>query len=143
MKKEIRKGGMLSIKRASTEAATEQAAPEQAAVTNSMPTSTGGIHLASAPTETDPFRKSLTDAGYIILDENEYGCVCRLEKGKPTFIPKTKQGFNPNEKEVRMSIIVPEHLDTAVKVNTARLRISATQYLMQLILEDLRKNGNV
>ena len=124
---------MLSIKRVSA-TPTEQAAPEQAAVVNNpMPTSTGGIHLASAPTETDPFRKSLTDAGYIILDENEYGCVCRLEKGKPTFIPKTKQGFRPDEKEVRMSVIIPEHLDTAVKVNTARLRISTTQYLMQLI----------
>lgn len=141
MKKELRTGGgMLSIKRTPTEQVEQEQPATKAPVTSS---STGGIHLASAPTETDPFRKSLTDAGYIILDENEYGCLCRFKQGKPTFIPKTNQEFNPNEKEVRMTVLLPEHLNTAVKVNTARLRISTTQYVMQLILADLRKNGDI
>lgn len=141
MKKELRTGGgMLSIKRTSTEQPVQEQSATKASVASS---STGEIHLASAPTETDPFRKSLTDAGYIILEENEYGCLCRFKQGKPTFIPKTNQEFNPNEKEVRMTVLLPEHLDTAVKVNTARLRISATQYIMQLILADLRKNGDI
>lgn len=135
-----KKGRPLSIKRPNspTEPTTEavhapaSTSPIQAAA------ATGGITLASANVETDPFRKSITDAGYIILDENEYGVVARMDKGKPTFIPKTKQGFDKDEKEVRCSTVIPEHIDTALKVRAAKLRMSTAQYLTQLIVADLR-----
>lgn len=144
MEKKARMGRPLSIKRTPTSAPAEQPVQEHITpITPSVQPSTGGIHLASATTESDPFRKSLIDAGYIILEENDYGCVCRFEKGKPTFIPKTKQGFNPNEKEIRISVTLPEHVDTAVKVNAARLRITTSQYLAQLIIADLRKSEDL
>lgn len=137
-----KKGRSLSIKRPT--APTEQPEAVQASIsTNPTPAATGGINLASANVETDPFRKSITDAGYIILDMNEYGAVARLDKGKPTFIAKTKKGFDPNEKEVRSSVVLPEHIDTAMKVYAAKMRMSTTQYLTQLIIADLRKNEDL
>lgn len=137
-----KKGRPLSIKRPA--APTEQPEAVQAsASTNPTPAATGGINLASANVETDPFRKSITDAGYIILEENEYGAVVRLDKGKPTFIAKTKKGFDPNEKEVRSSVVLPEHVDTAMKVYAAKMRMSTTQYLTQLIIADLRRNEDL
>lgn len=135
-----KQGRALSIKRPSTPTETLTEATQTSASIHSNSTATGGINLASAEVETDPFRKSLTDAGYIILEENEYGAVVRMDKGKPTFIPKTKKGFNPNEKEVRSSVVLPEHVDTAMKVYAAKMRMSTTQYLTQLIIADLRKN---
>ena len=137
-----KKGRPLSIKRPASP--TEQPEAVQASVSNNpTPAATGGINLASANIETDPFRKSITDAGYIILEENEYGAVVRLDKGKPTFIAKTKKGFDPNEKEVRSSVVLPEHIDTAMKVYAAKMRMSTTQYLTQLIIADLRRNEDL
>lgn len=140
MDKLKKQGRTLSIKRPSTP--TEEVI-QATASNHATTTATGGINLASAEIETDPFRKSLTDAGYIILEENEYGAVVRMDKGKPTFIPKTKKGFDPNEKEVRNSVVLPEHIDTAMKVYAAKMRMSTTQYLTQLIVENLRKNENL
>lgn len=138
-----KQGRKLSIKRPSAPTeATSEAIVTKASIAPQTAT-TGGINLASATVETDPFRKSVTDAGYIILEENEYGVVVRMDKGKPTFIPKTKQGFDPNEKEVRNSVVLPEHVDTAMKVYAAKMRMSTTQYLTQLIIADLRKNEDL
>lgn len=137
-----KQGRSLSIKRPATPTEMTESIQISASI-HTSPTATGGINLASAEIDTDPFRKSLISAGYIILDENEYGAVVRLDKGKPTFIPKTKQGFDPNEKEVRNSVLLPEHVDTAMKVYAAKMRMSTTQYLTQLIIADLRKNENI
>lgn len=140
MGKQLKKQGRtLSIKRPTTPA---EHSPEVVPVSTTAP-ATGGIHLASATTESDPFRKSITDAGYIILEENDYGAVVRLDKGKPTFIPKTSQGFDPSEKTVRNTVILPQHINTAMKVRTARMGVSTTQYLIQLVLADLRKNEDL
>ena len=102
-------------------------------------TSTGAISLASAPVETDAFRKSVIEAGYTIQEENEYGVVVRMEKGKPTFIPRTNKGFDPNERTVRSTVVIPEHIDIALKVYAAKNRMTASQYITQLIVADLRK----
>ncbi len=135
-----KKGRSLSIKRPTspTETTAEAAHASGSNSPIQAPTATGSITLASANVETDPFRKSISDAGYFILKENEYGIVARMDKGKSTFIPKTKQGFDPNEKEVRCSTVIPEHIDTALKVRAAKMRMSTTQYLTQLIVADLR-----
>ena len=137
-----KQGRSLSIKRPATPTETTEANQTSASI-HPSPTATGGINLASAEVESDPFRKSLMNAGYIILEENEYGAVVRMDKGKPTFIPKTKKGFDPNEKEVRNSVVLPEHVDTAMKVYAAKMRMSTTQYLTQLIIADLRKNEDL
>lgn len=138
MEKQLRKGGKLSIKRSTAPA--EQPVSEQAII-QSTTQPTGSINLASAPTETDPFRKSVTDAGYNILEENEYGVIARMDKGKPSFIPKTNHGFDPNEKQCRNTIVIAEHIDTALKVHAAKTRVNVTQYLTQLLVADLRKEG--
>lgn len=138
-----KQGRALSIKRPATPTEPLAEANQTSASIHPTPTATGGINLASAEVESDPFRKSLTNAGYIILEENEYGAVVRMDKGKPTFIPKTKKGFDPNEKEVRNSVVLPEHVDTAMKVYSAKMRMSTTQYLTQLIIADLRKNEDL
>lgn len=143
MKKEVRKGNSLSIKRTATPAETLNEQTPQVAPSTPSASATGGITLASGSTETDPFRKSLTEAGYIILEENEYGIVARQDKGKPTFIPRTKHGFDPNENTVRNSLVLPEHMDIAMKVHAARNRMSVTQYITQLIVADLRKNSDL
>ena len=133
-----KQGRTLSIKRPSAPSESTLEATSAPMSTPQSTTATGGIHLASAVTETDPFRKSLTEAGYSILEENEYGAVVRLEKGKPTFVAKTKHGFDANEKTVRNTVVLPEHIDTVLKVYAAKNRMSATQYITQLIVEDLR-----
>lgn len=137
-----KQGRSLSIKRPTTPTETAEVNQTSASI-HPSPTATGGINLASAEVESDPFRKSLMNAGYIIIEENEYGAVVRMDKGKPTFIPKTKKGFDPNEKEVRNSVVLPEHVDTAMKVYAAKMRMSTTQYLTQLIIADLRKNEDL
>lgn len=138
-----KQGRALSIKRPAAPTETSAEAIQASANIHPTPTATGGINLASAEVESDPFRKSLINAGYIIIEENEYGAVVRMDKGKPTFIPKTKKGFDPNEKEVRNSVVLPEHVDTAMKVYAAKMRMSTTQYLTQLIIADLRKNEDL
>ena len=144
MEKTTRKGRPLSIKRTLTPTSESAPTQEQAAtpvITPSLPSATGGIALASSNTDNDPFRKSVTEAGYIILEENEYGVIARPDKGKPSFIPRTSHGFDPNEKECRNTIILAEHIDTAMKVHAAKTRMNITQYLTQLLVSDLKKQG--
>lgn len=139
----------VSIKRPSipNEAMTETASVANPSTPTTpiapIPSATGGINMASTFVETDPFRKSVIDAGYAIQEENEYGVVVRMEKGKPTFIPRTQKGFDPSERTVRCTVVVPEHIDIAMKVHTAKNRMSASQYIIQLIVADLRKNGDL
>lgn len=140
-----KQGRTLSIKRPTTPTEPLAEVNQTSATIQPTPTATatGGVNLASAEVETDPFRKSLNNAGYTVLEENEYGAVARMDKGKPTFIPKTKHGFDPNEKEIRNCVVLPEHIDTAMKVHAAKMRMSTTQYLTQLIIADLRKNEDL
>lgn len=138
-----KKGRSLSIKRTPISTETPSEVVQSSASPQPTVSATGGIHLASAETESDPFRKSLFDAGYSILEENEYGAVVRMEKGKPTFVPKTKKGFDPNENTVRNTVVLPEHIDIAMKVYAAKNRMSATQYITQLIVADLRIKENL
>ena len=137
-----KKGRTLSIKRPSnsSESTQDKDTIQNPISTPSMPnTATGGITLASSPVETDPFKKRITDAGYAILEENDYGVIARQEKGRATFIPKTKHGFDPNEKSVRYTLVLPEHIDMALKIHAAKSRTNAQHYILQLIIADLQQ----
>lgn len=101
--------------------------------------STGGIALASAETEKDPFKLELKEHGYIILQENEFGVIARKTIGKPTFLPLTKDGYL-SQKD-KKSFMLPTSPVVAMKVRAANLNITIDQYVTQLIMKDLKENG--
>lgn len=105
---------------------------------NSSPT--GGIVLASAiDSEKDPLKVELEQKGYIILSENEYGVIARKSKGKPTFLARTSKGYFENEKP--NSLLLPESINTAMKIHAVNKGINAQQYIVQLIMKDLKENN--
>lgn len=97
-----------------------------------------GIILASATQETDPFKIELNQKGYSILSENEYGVTVRKTLGKPTFMPRTRNGYFEEEKP--NNVRLPESINTAMKMRVAGMRINSQQYITQLIMKDLREN---
>ena len=104
------------------------------------PSPTGGIVLASAKdSEKDPLKAELSQKGYIILSENEYGVIARNSKGKPTFLARTSKGYFENEKP--SSLLLPESINTAMKIHVASKGINAQQYIVQLIMKDLKENN--
>lgn len=103
------------------------------------PLNSKGIILASAAQETDPFKIELREKGYTILSENEYGVTVRKTMGKPTFMPRTSNGYFEEEKP--NNVRLPESINTAMKMRVASLGINAQQYIAQLIMKDLRDNN--
>lgn len=97
-----------------------------------------GIILASATQETDPFKIELSQKGYTILSENEYGVTARKTLGKPTFMPRTRNGYFEEEKP--NNVRLPESINTAMKMRVAGMGINFQQYITQLIMKDLRDN---
>lgn len=114
----------------------EQNSPQQ--VINSSPKNTGIILASSQEQETDPFKVELLQKGYSIISENEFGVTVRKAIGKPTFIPRTKNGYF--EKGKPNNLRLPESINTAMKMHIANLGINAQQYFIQLIMKDLREN---
>jgi hypothetical protein len=101
---------------------------------------TGSITLASARVEeSDPMKAELMRKGYILVAENDYGCVVRQAKGKPTFMARTKEGYKEADK--RNTLILPDSIDRAMKMRVAATGSSVMQYLTQLVMRDLKENG--
>lgn len=98
-----------------------------------------GIILASAAQETDPFKIELSQKGYTILSENEYGVTVRKTLGKPTFMPRTPKGYFEDEKP--NNVRLPESINTAMKMRVVGMGINSQQYITQLIMKDLRENN--
>lgn len=99
-----------------------------------------GITLASnSNTETDPFKIEVIHKGYKILSENEFGLTVQKSKGKPSFLARTSNGYFEIEKPA--TLLLPESINTAMKVHIASLKINGQQYLTQLIMKDLRENN--
>ena len=100
---------------------------------------TSGIILASdQKLETDPFKVELEQKGYIILSENEHGVCARKAQGKPTFLARTVNGYLEREKPC--SLYLPESINTAMKVHIANKKMNAQEYILQLIMKDLKEN---
>lgn len=114
----------------------EASASQQQVKQNS---STSGIILASTQeSDDDPYKAELRQKGYSILSENEYGVLARKAQGKPTFMARTANGYFEIEKP--SNILLPESINTAMKKHIAG-NITAQQYIIQLIMKDLRENG--
>lgn len=113
-------------------------APEQKAqVATASP---NGITLASnSTTETDPFKLELSKRGYKIISENEYGVKVQKSQGKPSFLARTVNGYFEPEKPT--TLMLPESINTAMKVHIAGLNMNAQQYLTQLVMKDLREKN--
>lgn len=103
------------------------------------PSPTGSIALASAEVEQDPFKKNLINSGYSIIYEDEYGVIARQDKGKPVFMARTKNGYSKPAN--RNSVLLPDELDTAMKVRAASLRLNTSDYISRLIIDDLKSNN--
>lgn len=102
-------------------------------------TQTQGIILASAQeSDSDPHKAELRQKGYSILSENEYGVIVRKAQGKPTFMARTANGYFETGKP--SNIFLPESINTAMKKHIAG-SITAQQYIIQLVMKDLRENG--
>lgn len=100
---------------------------------------TGGICLASTKeSEKDPFKVELDENGYRIISENEYGVIVQKAKGKPTFMARTTNGYLELGKP--STIFLPESINIAMKKCVADKCINAQQYILQLIIKDLREN---
>lgn len=113
-------------------------APEQKAqVATASP---NGITLASnSTTETDPLKLELSKRGYKIISENEYGVKVQKSQGKPSFLARTVNGYFEPEKPT--TLMLPESINTAMKVHIAGLNMNAQQYLTQLVMKDLREKN--
>lgn len=100
---------------------------------------TQGIILASAQeSDSDPYKAELRQKGYSILSENEYGVIARKAQGKPTFMARTANGYFETGKP--SNIFLPESINIAMKKHIAG-SITAQQYIIQLIMKDLKENG--
>jgi hypothetical protein len=133
----------LSFARHRTQPQTEEpmhTATENKPAVKPQASATGSITLASATRidESDPMKAELLRKGYIIVSENEYGCVVRQAKGKPTFMAKTKEGYKEGDK--RNTLILPDSIDRAMKMRVASTGCSVMQYLTQLVMQDLKAN---
>lgn len=100
---------------------------------------TGGIALASAASETDPFKLDLLSHGYTIISEDEYGVVARQEKGKSIFMAKGNKGYLEPSK--RNTVFLPESITTAMKICVASMNVTVSQYLTQLVMKDLKERN--
>lgn len=113
------------------------ATPEQKTQLAASPT---GITLASTSTqETDPLKLEISKRGYKIISENEYGVKVQKSQGKPSFLARTANGYFEPEKPT--TLLLPESLNTSMKVHIAGLNINAQQYLTQLVMKDLREKN--
>lgn len=113
------------------------ATPEQKTQLAVSPT---GITLASTSTqETDPLKLEISKRGYKIISENEYGVKVQKSQGKPSFLARTVNGYFEPEKPT--TLLLPESLNTTMKVHIAGLNINAQQYLTQLVMKDLREKN--
>lgn len=113
------------------------ATPEQKTQLAVSPT---GITLASTSTqETDPLKLEISKRGYKIISENEYGVKVQKSQGKPSFLARTTNGYFEPEKPT--TLLLPESLNTSMKVHIAGLNINAQQYLTQLVMKDLREKN--
>lgn len=113
------------------------ATPEQKTQLAASPT---GITLASTSTqETDPLKLEISKRGYKIISENEYGVKVQKSQGKPSFLARTTNGYFEPEKPT--TLLLPESLNTSMKVHIAGLNINAQQYLTQLVMKDLREKN--
>lgn len=98
------------------------------------------ITLASnSVTESDPLKLEIGKRGYKIISENEYGVKVQKSQGKPSFLARTVNGYFEPEKPT--TLLLPESLNTTMKVHIAGLNINAQQYLTQLIMKDLREKN--
>lgn len=108
--------------------------------TQLVATSPSGITLASnSATETDPLKLEISKRGYKIISENEYGVKVQKSQGKPSFLARTVNGYFEPEKPT--TLLLPESLNTTMKVHIAGLNINAQQYLTQLVMKDLREKN--